>query len=360
MTPRARKALLWVFTLVLTGVLLYFFLHKADLHRVLEESRRASLPHLGAALALEILSVFLRAFRWRVMLAGVRERLPISSLLKATVVSYTLSGAMPGRIGEIGKPFLLARWHGLSFTQVLGSSVLERGMDLIALAILWFGYLILPTEGFAPEAEGLLTYFTRLSWVLVAAAVPAGLFLLWLMPRRRIFDRMARRSERLGRYPLLLRVVRALLAFTGGLSTFRKKRTILYVTFLSVAIWLCIAGACWAFLQSLHLDLPHSAGLLLLMFVSFGAAIPTPGGIGGVHKAIQVCLTLFYGVSEDLAVTAGIVGHAVMFFPGILWGLLYLAFGRVRLEELKEAARAEEERKRLRDVPTPPLPGEGP
>jgi hypothetical protein len=49
-----------------------------------------------------------------------------------------------------------------------------------------------------------------------------------------------------------------------------------------------------------------------------------------------VALVTFYAVGQDRAVAVGIVGHAVMFFPGILWGLLYLATGKVHLRELKE------------------------
>ncbi|MGC8763653.1 MAG: lysylphosphatidylglycerol synthase transmembrane domain-containing protein [Acidobacteriota bacterium] len=343
-----QRAILWAFSLLLTGVLLFFFLRRADLHGVMGHASRASLPLLGFAVLLEVVSVWIRALRWRIMLAGVRERLPILSLLKATVVSFTLSGVMPGRLGEVGKPFLVARWHGLPFSQVLASTLLERGMDLMALAVLWLGYLLLPAEEFSAEAVGLLAFFTRVSWVLFALAVPAGLFLLWLLPRRKVLDRMARRSPRLARFPWLLKAVRALLAFTGGLSAFRRKRTILTVTFLSVLIWVVIAGAAWAFLRALDLHLPPAAAVLLLMFVSFGAAIPTPGGVGGVHKAIQLCLTLFYGLSEDAAVAAGILGHAVMFFPGILWGLGYLAAGRVSLGELREAAEADEEERRKR------------
>jgi uncharacterized membrane protein YbhN (UPF0104 family) len=107
---------------------------------------------------------------------------------------------------------------------------------------------------------------------------------------------------------------------------------------LSLALWLLIGGSCWAVIKSLGLSLPLGASILLLMFVSFGAAVPTPGGVGSVHKAIQIALVTFYGVPEDMGVTAGIVGHAIMFFPGILWGLLYLALGRVQLTELKRAA----------------------
>jgi uncharacterized membrane protein YbhN (UPF0104 family) len=211
-------------------------------------------------------------------------------------------------------------------------------MDLIAIFILWFGFIFFGTAGLSPEAEEIMDIFTRLSYVFLGAAIPTGLFLFWLTPRRRVLDRMAKRSEKLSRYPILQKVVRKVLSFTAGLGMFRKKRRIVYVTLLSLAVWGSITFAAWATLKALNLHLPWSSSILLLMFVSFGAAIPTPGGIGGVHKAIQVALVTFYGVSEDTGVTAGILGHAIMFFPGILWGLGYFALGRVHLREVRSAA----------------------
>lgn len=330
-----KRALTWAVSLVLTVLLLYLFLRNAHLDKVWDEAKHTSVPWVLAAVAAEAVSILLRALRWRVMLREVQPGIHVSSLLRATLVSFTISGLIPGRVGEVAKPYFLSRWERLPFGSLLASVVAERGMDLIAIFILWFGFIFFGAVGLSPEAEEILDIFTRLSYVFFGACIPLALFLLWLMPRRRVLDRMAKRSERLSRYPLVQKVVRSFLGFAAGLGMFRKKRTIVYVTLLSLAVWGCITVAAWATLKALHLDLPWSASILLLMFVSFGAAIPTPGGIGGVHKAIQLALVTFYGISEDTGVAAGILGHAVMFFPGILWGLGYFALGRVHFREIR-------------------------
>lgn len=336
---RWRPAYTWILSLLLAAGLLYLFFAKADFKTVLHETREAAPGWVAAAVLLEVLSILLRAFRWGVMLKSVKEHVPYAPLLKATVVSFTMSGLVPGRLGEVAKPYLLSRWEKLPFGPLMVSVVLERGMDLVALVVLWFTFLFLGMSGVSPESGTVMRVFTDLSYVLLAFALPLGAFLLWLVPRRRVLDRGARRSERLRRHPLLLRILRSLLRFAEGLGTFQKKRMIVYVTFLSVVIWSLIAASSWALIQALHLGLPWGAAILLLMFICFGAAIPTPGGIGGVHKAIQLALVSIYGVTDDMGVTAGIVGHAVMFFPGILWGLGYLALGRVHLKELRQVSR---------------------
>ncbi len=344
MKRATKRALTWIISLGLTVVLLYFFLHKANFSDVARETENASLSFLGLAVLLEVVSIVIRAYRWGVMLRSVKKGIPMAPLLKATVVSFTMTGLIPGRLGEVGKPYLLSVWQKLPFGSLLASVVLERGMDLVALVVLWFGFVFFGSSGIAPGADEAMKIFTDLSWGFLALAVIGGIFLFWLVPRRRVLDRMARRSDKLSRYPLLLKLVRKVLKFVEGLGTFQKKRTILWVTFLSVIIWTCIAGSAWALLKALKLHLPLGASVLLLMFVCFGAAIPTPGGVGGVHKAIQIALVMFYSVGAETAVTAGILGHATMFFPGILWGLGYLALGRVHIRELREVARASSEK----------------
>ncbi len=236
------------------------------------------------------------------------------------------------------KPYLLARWEKLSFTASLASSLLERGMDLFALVLIWFVFVLSHPGEISPEAQGALEILNRVSYFLMGMAVPVGLFTWWLAPRHRILDRWASRSPRFRRYPIFLKILRVFFKFAAGLEGFRRKRTIVYVTLLSVAAWGAVVLAAWALLRALGLHLPWSAGVVLLMFITLGAAVPTPGGVGGVHKAISWCLVLFYAVDEDKAVTAGILGHAVMFFPAILWGIFYFLLGRVRLGEIRQAA----------------------
>ena len=130
MHKRWKKTLTWAFSLALTALLLYLFLWKADLRRVFREASEVHLGWLGLAVGFEVVSVYVRAMRWRLMLQTVRPKIPLSSLVEATVVSFTLSGVMPGRLGEVGRPFLLARRESLPFGSLLASVVLERGLDL--------------------------------------------------------------------------------------------------------------------------------------------------------------------------------------------------------------------------------------
>ena len=56
-----------------------------------------------------------------------------------------------------------------------------------------------------------------------------------------------------------------------------------------------------------------------------GVSVPTPGAVGGFHEAYRVGATAFYGASNDQAVAAAIVLHAVSFLPVALLGIVFMA-----------------------------------
>lgn len=335
-----RKAAGVVFTLLLTGVLLYWFAGSADLGLVFREAAGASPGFIALALAGELASILFKAYRMRLMLRPVREKAPFLPILRATVVSFAMSGVLPGRVGELAKPFFLARWLGLPFSPLLATALLERVMDLVALVLLWVIFIFWGLSDVAPSGAGYFPIFNALTAVVLVGFVLAGVALAWLAPRRKIFQRGIRYSGRMKKHPWLARALSALLKFSEGLGMFQRKRDILAVLACSLATWGVLVITSWAVVEALHIRIPLSGGIVLLLLVSLGAGLPTPGGVGGVHKALSFGLVTFYAVGLDQAVAVGIVGHAAMFFPGILWGLLYLAAGRVRMSELKEEMKA--------------------
>lgn len=349
MSPGPKKGLLYVGSILLTGFLLWIFLREADLHRVAEEARGADRSLLLAALGLELLSVLVRTLRWGVLLKPAAGRtVSYWSLLKASVVSFTLTVVAPGRVGEVAKPVLLSRWEGLSLAAVSGTALLDRVLDLFALLLLWLVFVFFGEKGVALQAADLLATFDKISWVLLAVLIPLGLFLWWLAPRRRLYERWVRRHPKLQTSPLTRKALALFFQFASGLESFRKKRTILYLTFLSLLTWGAIGGAVWCIFEALHLGLPWGASIVCLMALSMGAAVPTPGGVGGVHKALAVALATFYALGPDETVAAGLLVHALLFFPAALWGVGYFLLGRVHFQEVRQAA---QEGKTLKSPP---------
>jgi hypothetical protein len=103
----------------------------------------------------------------------------------------------------------------------------------------------------------------------------------------------------------------------------------------------------------LEIDLPFAGTFLLQLFLVVGVAVPTPGGIGSYHAAYRFGVTNFFGATNDQAVAAAIVVHAIAFLPVLVLGLVFMAqdglsFDRVKTiagsvrEDEQEAVKADE------------------
>ncbi|MGH2626334.1 MAG: lysylphosphatidylglycerol synthase transmembrane domain-containing protein, partial [Anaerolineales bacterium] len=98
----------------------------------------ADLRLLVPAALVHLVSLAARAASWRTILEG---RAGLGRVLAALCEGYLINNLLPGRLGELGRSFLLGRRPGLSPAMVLASIVVERmydvGLALVLLLGLW-------------------------------------------------------------------------------------------------------------------------------------------------------------------------------------------------------------------------------
>src|SRR5262249_26536495 len=132
--------------------------------------------------------------------------------------------------------------------------------------------------------------------------------------------------------------------FVEGLAVTRDPWHLVVSLLLSIPVWLSIAMTVWAVTLAFHMTIPFTGTFLVLVLLTVGVAVPTPGNVGGFHEAFRLAATGFYAVPNDRAVGAAIVLHAVVFLPVIATGALFmfqdgldLAGVRRMSEEAREA-----------------------
>ena len=81
--------------------------------------------------------------------------------------------------------------------------------------------------------------------------------------------------------------------------------------------------------------LPFDASFFISGLTTLGMIIPTPGGVGGFHKACQLVLTTFYGFDIDTSVAVALWFHVVGTLPVVLAGLVLFAREGLRWKDVK-------------------------
>jgi uncharacterized protein (TIRG00374 family) len=304
-------------SLALAAVLLGWFFSRVPLAEVGRTLLTVRLGWFGAAVLASLSSYALRAFRWRVILRPLGDA-PTVDLLGCTAAGFATSAILPARAGELVRPLLLTARTRLPAAGTVASILVERLADL-ATVLLLFGASALLSRGTIAAAAlrrcATLRRWRSPAWRSIAVVV--------LMLRRR--EAAVRQLARVFPGRLRARGERLLHHLLDGLEAVRKPGTLARLFGWSCAVWLASAVQVQWLARAFGLDYSLPAAYVLMAVSGLGLAVPTPGGVGGFHAAIQFALTTLVGVDLPTATAFALLHHAVCFVPITILGLTYIA-----------------------------------
>jgi len=321
----------------LGGLLLYLFLRGANLPLVFEKIRGANYLLISFGAGLSLLVYLLRALRWKFLLMPLKKS-HLSNLFSTTVIGFMVNSLIPGRLGEIVRPYLLGQKEGLSKTAAFATIIVERVFDLIIILVLFSLYLLLAPALPYRSSEASVT-LSQVEWSGLISAIAAvaiiALLLLWHM-KTALFLKGAEKlfSFLPARFSQVL--LRGINSFAQGLAVLRGKGLLFMVVVYSFVHWLTVCFGMWVILAAFNIEVPFYLTFFILIFAATGAAIPTPAGVGAFHKAVQIVLVSFLGIDNDLAVGTSIVMHAVTFAPVTLLGVVLVWKEGLTIKKIKE------------------------
>ncbi len=331
-----RRHLQVLLVVLLTGGLIAFFLRNANLAQVWEATRRARWELIALAIAMTAVSYTIRIERWRRLL-GTIGGASFRTVGRATVMGFAANALMPGRVGEALRPYLVAKREGLSMSAAVGTIVLERLLDLVAIVIGVASFLVVfdtPTRD--PELLGVV----RVGAMTTAIAAVAGWAVIIALARQpEAVDRLARRVAYAAPGGLVRGITAVIQRFLQGLELVRRPGQLVVATVLSLALWAFIAASIWATSVAFGIDISFGGSVILTGLTALGVAVPTPAGVGGFHAAFELGATALYGAGPDEAVGAALVTHLIAFGPITLLGLLFMMQEGLRLSGLSALRR---------------------
>lgn len=282
--------------------------------------RRANYLGFLALMGLTVLGFWIRALRWRHLIAAP-QRIANGSLFGATMIGFMTNNVLPFRLGEFVRPWALARREQLSKSTLLATIVVERAVDMLTLlAILGLALLVHPLS--ESTAAGRMTRAGAGVLVIACIALTAFVVMVERSPG------LAHRVTRLATSPLppnvRARAADMLGHFIDGLGLFRDPRRVALVFVMSFLMFGCFTLGLQVSVMAFGLGLPWYAGLVLLVLTAVGIMVPAaPGYIGTMHLACIAGMALF-DVGKDLAVPFAWFYWAGQWLPVTALGLWYL------------------------------------
>jgi len=268
------------------------------------------LPALVALVA----TFYLRAIRWRLLFLP-QTRPPFPAVLRALLIGLFFNQILPLRAGEAARLVALNQESGTSRAEALGTAVVERIYDVLALLVLLF-----VSWPFLPQ----------LDWIRAAAILALVLIALVAICVACLLvfeDRLLRLV--LAPLALLPRISRsrtdtAASNLAGGLGALHRPRLAVAAFAVTMLWWLVAGVSYWCVLEGFSFGLGIEGALLVLVTTNLALVIPSlPAGVGVFEAATIFTLALFE-IGESQALAAAVVLHSVNFFPYIVAGLLAL------------------------------------
>lgn len=309
---------------LLTVGLLGWFLRHAELGDVWRQIRRADLSWLAFAQCTIALNLVIRSWRWSWLLAPVGQA-RFRNLFRATVIGFAATFLLPARAGEVLRPWVLARNERLDATAAFATILLERLIDLMTVLLLFAAFLLIVPGSSLPADPSVMRAIKAAGAVTAASAV--ALFITMALTAKHP-ERLARGAlsiERVLPSRIAHAVANLVRRFAEGFGIIHDFRRLIVAALWSFPLWMSIAAGIWGVARAFHIDLPWSGSYLLIALLTVGVAVPTPGSVGGFHEAFRYGATTFFGASNDQAIGAAIVLHAVTFVPTTLVGIVFAA-----------------------------------
>jgi uncharacterized protein (TIRG00374 family) len=311
---------------ILTAFFLWLFLRNANLREVGAILRRTNIGWVLIGFVVNFAALLFRTIRWRTIL-DPEDPPPFYATFFANTVGYMLSTILPIRASDVARPALLARRTTHRFSGALGTVLIERIFDLTSILGLFVFFAILRWNEFShdPNTAGWF-YIVRIGAIasLIILAV-LWFFILGLYFFRGVIRRL---HSALGRLlPVRFRDpwMHFFDTFAEGTEITKHRRAFATVILCTAGVWAALTSQFWFATKAAHHPLPFDSSFFVTGVTTVGLAIPTPGGIGGFHKACQLVLTRFYGFTVDSSVAVAVLFHIIGTLPVLVLGLALFA-----------------------------------
>lgn len=262
-------------------------------------------PQLMGVYVLVLLSMhFVRATRWRFLVAPVKADVPFWQGVLINWVGFFAIFVLPLRIGELARPAVSKMRLGIPLSVGFGTVALERVFDgLLTSACVVWGLAFLPQLSTDDPIARSLPYYGWLAVTGFGAAFCGLLLFLW---QRELAKKVVHWTFGLVSKSLADRLSDKVMGIADGIRSIAHPRLAFGFVSESLVYWGLNATGMWILARACHLDLSYGHAAALMGILAIGVLLPAgPGMFGNFQLAVLTGLRLY--VAESIVDSTGSV-----------------------------------------------------
>jgi uncharacterized protein (TIRG00374 family) len=303
MTKRITSLLQYIFFLGVGIFLLWLTLRKSDWGSIKNDLITARYIFLVPATIMLLVSHYIRALRWKILMQPLGFRPSNSNAFLAVMVGYWANLAVP-RLGEVLKCTILARYEKVPADKLVGTIVAERAFDVVSLLVLFLITIFIQYDIIGDFTSEVFSNFFKSksgNFSPVKVLLVVGTLVAFVLIVRFVLHRFAHISF----FDKVRKIIRGVWQGLISVRYIQNKGLFFLYTFLIWALYLLSTYMGFFAMQNMS-QYGIKAAFSALSFGSLGMIIPSPGGIGSFQSAVQQVMVL-YGITPEKGLSLGML-----------------------------------------------------
>jgi uncharacterized protein (TIRG00374 family) len=312
--------------LLIGAILVYLSVRGICFQNVIDGFRMVRYEYVFPLIIIFFIIQFLKSWRWGIILSPL-ENVDQLSLFSVTCVGFLAIAAIPARLGELARPYLITKKSQIRMSAALGTIFVERIFDsftVFFIFIIMLFFMPLPTWLISASLIFFLVTAVATAVIIVSIVKRDGSVRLLTSLLNKLPEKYA------------VKLIRLINYFIDGFAIIIDPKQFFQVMLLSAAIWLINGTSIYILFLASNFTLPAMAAFVLMIILMIGIAIPAaPGFVGNWHYFCILGLSLF-GISKTDALTFAVIYHFLSIGFEVILGLIFLPFNKFTLSELHE------------------------
>jgi len=263
---------------------------------------------------------FLRAIRWKLLLAPVKKTVHINNTFWSTALGSMVNILIPIRLGEFARAYILGEKEEIGFAPGLSSIVVERTLDMIGL--LSIGIVTMLLVSAQAELSNLVVNIFTLVAVFIALVL--AIIIIGIKKEDLIIRMLTQTASKI---PLIKKYKTKIADFSSslikglqGLSQNPK----MFIVNMSITwiLWIIYTSATYFTFIAFNHPISFIAAILGGALMSLSHILPATPGYVGSYEAFWALIFLALGVQENLLLATAVISHLVGLLPIIILGCI--------------------------------------
>lgn len=304
---------------------LWYALHEFNWSDFVGVLKYVNYWYLAAAIAIQFLTIVIRAIRWQWLLLPI-NKLPVNALSEATMIGYFGNMVLPLRIGEVLRAYVVANKFNMSISKILGTLVIDRILDMLALMVLAIFFL------FNSELLNVPQWIVVISIIITITLFVA---LIYLGSKNINFPKIKSKYNVLNT-KVGARIFDIITNLLSGLTVLTKTPKKIGVYSFIVLLWSLYFLSFWLMVKAVNFDIDIIGSGVLYVMLTIAISIPAaPGYVGTYHATCVAVLTNIYNIDLSASQAFAIISHATIFIPFVIVGAIIFVKNSLNFSKIK-------------------------